>query len=133
MPEKFTGEAKKISDRDEEWWKTANKGDPKAVVPFYASNGTIVWPGESAAHGTAEITATLTKLFADYKNLELHFYPERIDVAQAGDMASDFGKVSFAYDDPKKGRVLETSKYVVVWQKVNGVWVVLYDCYNADE
>lgn len=123
---------------DEEWGKAATKAasttveDPKLledVVAFYAPDGSTVWPGERAKHGTAKIRATWKAGLKTFRSLK--FTPERIDVAKGGDLAIDFGKVAIG-QDTKKGRVTKPGKYVVVWKKVGRQWKVLYDCYNMN-
>jgi uncharacterized protein (TIGR02246 family) len=121
----------KIRALDAEWGDAACKKDLDAVVSFYAEDGSVVWPGAPAAHGIAKIRSAWKELFSQYKGLTLKFTPERIDVAEAGDMATDFGIVAFGHDTDK-GHVEETAKYVVTWKKVAGVWKVLYDCYNMN-
>src|SRR5580700_9993319 len=128
---KQSADEKAIRKLDEEWGDAACKYDLEAVIACYASDGSVVWPGSPAAHGTAEIRAAWKEMFKLYKGLTLKFTPERIDIAHDGDMAADFGKVAFGHHTPK-GHVQETAKYVVVWKKVRGVWKVLYDSYNMN-
>lgn len=129
---KHSADEKAIRKLDVEWGDAACKGDLNAVVAFYASDGSAVWPDAPAAHGTAKIRAAWKKSFDQIKGLTLKFTPERIDVARGADMATDFGKVSYGQDTPK-GHVVTIGKYVVVWKKVNGAWKVLYDCYNMNQ
>jgi ketosteroid isomerase-like protein len=121
---------KKIRQLDAAWGDAACKKELEAVVAFYAPNGSLVWPGAPAAHGTAKIRAAWSELLK-ISGLALRFTPERIDIAQYADIAVDFGRVDFQHD-AAKGRVEEISKYVVVWKKIDGTWKVLYDCYNAN-
>lgn len=127
---KHSADEKAIRKLDVEWGDAACKKDLKAVVAFYAPDGSVVWPGAPAAHGTAKIRAAWVELLKT-PGLSLRFTPERIDVADDGDMATDFGKVAFGHDTAQ-GHVRETAKYVVVWKKVEGAWKVLYDCYNMN-
>lgn len=126
-----TTDEQEIRKLDAAWGQAASRYDLDAVVGFYAQNGSVVWPGAPAAHGTAHIRAAWQQMFALYKGLTLDFTPERIDLAQGGQLAADFGKVAFGHDTPQ-GRVEETAKYVVVWKKVDNIWKVLYDCYNMN-
>lgn len=128
---KHSADEKAIRKLDVEWGEAACKKDLDAVVAFYAPDGSLVWPGAPAAHGTAKIRAAWDEMFREYKGLTLRFTPERIDVALDADLASDFGKVELGHDTGK-GHVKATAKYVVVWKKVDGAWKVLYDCYNMN-
>ena|ERR1035437_590671 len=129
---KPSDDKKAIRKLDVEWGRAATQGDLKAVVEFYARDGSVVWPDTPAQHGTAKIRAAWKSVYAAYKGLTLKFTAERIDIAQSGDVAVDFGKVAFGYIGPK-GRVMNIGKYVVVWKKVNGAWKVLYDSYNMNK
>jgi uncharacterized protein (TIGR02246 family) len=129
---KHSADEKAIRKLDVEWGDAACKKDLETVVACYARDGSVVWPGAPAAHGTANIRAAWKGIFKEFKGLTLKFTPERIDISHDGDMAVDFGKVAFGHDTPK-GRVEESAKYVVVWKKVRGAWKVLYDSYNMNQ
>lgn len=60
------------------------------------------------------------------------FIPERIVVAQSGDMATDFGRAEIDVTSPK-GTSKLVVKYLVVWKKVDGKWKVAYDMWNTNE
>lgn len=120
-----------IRKLDAEWGRAASSYDLEAVVSMYAPDGSLVWPGSPAVHGTDAIRTAWQEMFQQFQGLQLEFTPERIDFSQASDLAIDFGKVALSFE--KSGtRQSEDAKYVVVWKKVNGVWKVLYDCYNAN-
>ncbi len=121
-----------IRKLDEEWGKAASAKDLDAVVAFYAADGSLVWPGAPAAHGTDEIRANWQNMLKTTQGLSLRFIPERIVIADDGTLASDFGKVEFGHDPNEWVHIQETAKYVVVWKKVKGSWKVLYDSYNMN-
>lgn len=132
--QEMSADEEAIRKLDAEWSDAASGGvgNLDRVVAFYAPNGSTVWPGAPAAHGTKNIRKAWKNAFESFKDLKLKFGPTRIEVSQSGDMASDFGKVAMEYTKPRKGRVKEQAKYVVVWIKVDGAWKVLYDCYNSN-
>lgn len=121
-----------IRKLDEDWGKAASAKNLDAVVSFYAADGSLVWPGAPAAHGTDQIRANWQKMFKTIAGLHLRFIPERIVVSDDGTLASDFGKVEFGHDSSEWVHVQETAKYVVVWKKVKDSWKVLYDSYNMN-
>ena len=116
---------------DAAWGTAATAKDLDAVVGFYAGDGSLVWPGAPAAHGTAAIRDCWQTLMDTTPGLALRFDAERIVVSGDATLASDFGKVSFGHDVDGKP-VTEVGKYVVVWRKEAGAWKVLYDSYNMD-
>lgn len=121
-----------IRNLDEAWGKAASAKNLDAVVAFYAGDGSLVWPGAPAAHGTDHIRANWQKMFKTTPGLHLRFIAERIVISDDGTLASDFGKVEFGHDTNEGKHVQETAKYVVVWKKVKDSWKVLYDSYNMN-
>jgi ketosteroid isomerase-like protein len=120
-----------IRDLAVKWSAAVEKKDLDAIMSFYAPDATAVWPDAPAAHGSEPIRAAWMELLKT-PGLVLRFTPERIAVADAADIASDFGKVESEFDGPQ-GRVEDVAKYLVVWQKVNGEWKALYDSFNSNK
>ncbi len=129
--EKHKADEAAIRRLDEEWGKAASAKKLDAVVGFYAHDGSLVWPGEPAVHGTTHIRASWKKMIDTIPGLNLRFTPERIVISDDGSLASDFGKVEFGHEVDGKP-VMEIAKYVVVWRKEKGGWKVLYDSYNMN-
>ena len=126
-------EIKAIKALDAAWGDACCARDAKAVAAFYATNGTCVWPAQKAVYTRPEILKAWKKICAD-PNLKLRFFPKRITFSRSGDLASDFGVVKGAFSDEDTHKIIrQTFKYLVVWTKVTGKWMVLFDCYNYDE
>ena len=123
-------EEKKIRDLVQEWVEAANRKDVEAVLKFYRSDATLVWPGEPAKQ-KGDIEKALRKMLGD-AFIRLNFEPENITIAQNADMASDFGRFTYEYNDDKGPHKL-VEKYLVVWRKSDDGWKVFYDCYNSNE
>jgi len=126
-----TDDEQAIRDLDAQWGAAASRGDVDAVVALYAPDGSLVWPGEPAVHGTAAIRDAWHKMVKDYPKLSLRFTAERVVVSAGGDLASDFGRVDLGFDAPT-GRTAMSAKYLVVWRREGGAWKVLYDSWNTD-
>lgn len=129
--ERHKADEAEIRRLDEEWGKAATHKKLDAVVAFYAQDGSLVWPGEPAVHGTADIRASWKKMMDTIPGLNLRFTAERIVISDDASLASDFGKVEFGHEVDGKP-VMEIAKYVVVWRKEKGSWKVLYDSYNMN-
>jgi ketosteroid isomerase-like protein len=121
----------KIRELDVRWGEAACRKDLDAVVDVYASDGTLVWPGQEAVHGTDDIRKNWAEMLK-IPGLYLKFTPERLDVAEGGDLVIDFGRVDLG-QETEEGPVREVDKYLVVWQLVDGAWKVLYDSYNGNK
>jgi uncharacterized protein (TIGR02246 family) len=124
-------EEQAIRQLDDQWNAAIAKKDVEACVNIYAPDGVAMWPNVSAAKGTDAIRAVWTEMFKT-PNLTLVLTPEVVEIAQAGDIAIDVGKVQAEMDTPTGGHVMETAKYLVVWKKVNGAWKAQYDIFNAN-
>jgi uncharacterized protein (TIGR02246 family) len=127
MPAKKRKEtdAQALDRLNAEWGEAASRGDVDAVVALYAVDGSLVWPGTKAVHGTRGIKRAWKQMLAE--PVWIRFTSQRVVVS--GDLASDFGKVEMRM--PPKGPK-QTAKYLVVWKKVRGNWKVLYDAWNEN-
>lgn len=121
-------EEKAIRALDKAWGDAATAHRGRAVAGLYAPDGVCAWPDEKPIRGKAAILKAWTALCKD-KKLMLKFTPTRITIADAGDMASDFGVCRGRFG-AGSGTISAVFKYVVVWTKVRGSWKVLYDIYN---
>ena len=114
---------------NEQWGECASNGDVEGVVALYASDGTLVWPDAPAIHGTDAIRAAWTGMLAA-PGVWIKFTPTTVTFSNGGDLAVDFGVVQMRM--PPTGP-MQTAKYIVAWQKVDGCWKVLYDAWNSNE
>lgn len=128
---KHHAEEAAIRKLDAEWSEAAQKKNLDRVITFYATDGSVVWPGAPAAHGHTAIRASWEAAYKSTPNLYLRFEPTHIQISDSGDLASDFGVVFFAPNVPPTDTD-NVGKYLVVWQKQHGAWKVLYDCYNMN-
>jgi ketosteroid isomerase-like protein len=102
------------------------------IVEFYSPDASLLPDREPIATGKDAIREAWKRVVA-LPGFKMSFAPTRIDVAKAGDMASDIGIFTLTCENAT-GRVSTTvGKYVVVWQKQhNGLWRVTADIFNAD-
>lgn len=59
------------------------------------------------------------------------FTPQRIEIAQSGDLAADQGTAEIVFHSDKGDSTLAV-KYLGVWNRVDGQWKVLYDMWNTN-
>jgi len=123
-----TPDQQAITQLDVEWGKAASAGNVEGVVSLYADDGSLVWPDTNVIHGIDGIRQAWTGMLAP-PGVTMAFTPERIVVSESGDLATDFGVVTMQMPPTAPPMV---AKYLVVWQKVNGAWKVLYDAWNTD-
>ena len=120
-----------IRSLEEQWSSAANKKDLEATIGFYSANGATMWPDAPTSHGPAEIRAAWTEMFK-VPGINLKFIPDKIVVAQSGDMATDEGRALVGMTTPS-GPVVDTTKYLVIWAKENNTWKVAYDSYSSNK
>ncbi len=122
----LAAEEQAIRDLDAQWVAAVQAGDAAQCASFYAADGYYLEPGLEPAIGPEAIE----QAWADglgVPDSELTFGPVKIVVAQAGDMAWEYGTYQYAAPG-----IEDHGKYVVVWQKVDGEWKVVADIFNTD-
>ena len=120
-----------IRAQDSRFSAAAARLDVVATAALYAPDATILPPGLPAVHGPDAIRTMLAGLFTA-PGLSITLRPQRIDIAAAGDLATDQGEVEVGMNTAE-GPVIEVSKYLEVWRKVDGEWKLMYDTWNANE
>lgn len=120
-----------IRSLEEQWSAAANKKDLETTLSFYSPVGATMWPDAPASHGTMEVRAAWAEMFK-LPGISLKFLPDKITVAQSGDMATDEGRAIVGMTTPA-GPSVDTTKYLVIWKKESGTWKVLYDSYSSNK
>jgi hypothetical protein len=63
--------------------------------------------------------------------LKVSVVPERVEIAAAGDIATDVGRIESQLSAPA-GPVSVVSKYLHVWHKVGAEWKLYYSMSNSN-
>ena len=111
------------------WLDAVGAGDAERVASFYAHDGVFLVPNAPAAKGRTQVHGVWSQLLGA-PNLSLAWTPSSVEVAQAGDFASEVGTYRLSMDGPA-GRIEDDGKYVVVWRKRDGDWQVAADIFNS--
>jgi uncharacterized protein (TIGR02246 family) len=121
-------DAAAIRAGETQWAQDWKNHAVEPVVERYSHDADLMPPGMAPAHGADAIRAALTEVLADPK-FSLTFAPEKVVVANSGDLAYTTGKYSQTATDPKtKAVVHETGTYVTVYHKAaNGDWKAVAD------
>lgn len=123
-------EAAAIRALDARFGAAVARLDVVAATALYAPDASVMPPGLPTVRGTEAIRTMLAGLFTA-PGLSISLHPERIDISTAGDLATDAGTVEVGMNTAR-GPVIEGSKYLEVWRKVNGEWKLMYDTWNAN-
>ena len=103
-----------VVDANEDWVSAVRRGDAAGLATLYAEDGQLLAPGGEFLRGRREIQAYWQSLMdANVHEAEL----EMLDVDDYGDMALE--RTRYTMRDGH-GRVIDTGKYVLLWERVNG-------------
>jgi len=112
------------------WYKAYNAGDGAAVATLYAEDAVLNAPGAPAARGKASISEYYVKGAAESAAAGLALVDDPAsDVGVSGDLAWQSG--TFKITD-KMGATVDTGKYITVFQRKDGKWMIIRDTWNSD-
>jgi uncharacterized protein (TIGR02246 family) len=120
-----------IHARDAEYMRAVQAKDVKAAVALYAADGASLVANMPAAKGTAGLEKAFTEFFA-IPGMSLNWKESKIEVGSGGDLAYSYGAYEMTMTGPKGEPVKDIGKYMTVWKKVDGKWVVAVDMNNSD-
>jgi len=87
-------------------------------------------PGVPAAKGKAAIQAFIAKDSAESAKVGVAFSIDpKADVGTSGDLAWESGTYAVK---AKSGASVEIGKYLTVYKKTGGKWLIIRDTWNAD-
>jgi uncharacterized protein (TIGR02246 family) len=132
----FAGEASKdeaaIRAISPVWAKAYNAGDAKAISALYGEQAVLLPPSAPAAKGKAAILAYFAKDTAESAKAGVTFSLDpksKSDVGVSGDMGWESGTYAV---NAKSGAPVEVGKYLTVYKKSDGKWLIIRDTWNAD-
>jgi ketosteroid isomerase-like protein len=131
-----SADAKAIADQirasEAQWVKEYAAHDVGKAVAHYAPDAALMPSGNKRMIGTKAITDGLTGLVGD-PNFQLTFAPEKVEVAQSGDLAYTRGTYILRVTNPKtKQRATETGSYITTYKKqTDGSWKAVDDMVAA--
>ena len=112
------------------WVKAYNAVDAKAISGLYAEQAVLLPPGAPAAKGNAAIRAYLAKDMAESAKAGVTFSIDaKTDVGVSGDLGWESGTYAVK---AKSGASVEVGKYLTVYKKSGGKWLIIRDTWNSD-
>jgi ketosteroid isomerase-like protein len=111
------------------WNDAYNAGEVDKIVALYAEDAVLMPTNAPALIGRAAIKAFLTKDIATAKVEGLTDKDGIGDVGISGDLAWHAGTSSVI---GAAGKTVETGKYVEVWHRTTGKWLMVRDIWNDD-
>ena len=111
------------------WVEAYNSGDADKIVALYADDAILMPPDAAAATGHAAMKQYLTTDIAASKAAGVSFALDTDASGVSGDLAWHSGTFHVA---GANGASVGTGKYVEVWHKADGKWLMIRDAWNND-
>ena len=112
------------------WFKAYNAGDVDGVVALYADDAVLNIPGAPAARGRAAIRdAYVTDIAASAAAGVSNSQGANGEFGVSGDLGWEWN--TFTVRD-KSGTTVDAGKYVTVYGRKNGKWLIIRDIWNSD-
>jgi uncharacterized protein (TIGR02246 family) len=112
------------------WFTAMQAGDADAVVAFYSDDAVVSAPGAAPARGTAAIRELFANEIAGLKAAGLsQSSGANPEFAVSGDLGYEWN--TYTVKD-SSGKTVDTGKYLSVFGRRNGKWVIVRDIWNSD-
>ena len=98
------------------------------IESLMAPDSLLLVPGTPPIEGAKAVVETW-KAWGELSNVSMTFGAQRVEAAASGDLAYDYGSYTFAFDSDQ-GPFAEEGKYIVVWKKIDGAWMIAADIFN---
>lgn len=114
-----------IKKRNNIFMETYERGDAEGMAELYTDDGEVLPPNAETVKGK-EAVKNFWQATMDLgiKAIKL----ETGEVEQHGDTANEVSKATLMGPDQQ---VLDQSKYIVIWKRVNGEWLLHRDIFNS--
>lgn len=104
--------------------------DEAAIAALYAPDGSLLPSTMPKLTGREAIAAFFAEL--EPAQAVLTLTPVAVAVAAGGDLAVEEGTWTWANPNPDGTTARDNGKYVVVWRKLDGTWLMQTDIWNSD-
>ena len=118
-----------MHDATDQWVAAYNAGDVDKIVAMYADDAIMMPPDSTSLKGHEAMKAYLASNIAATKGGGFGFALDSDSAAVTGDSGWHSG--TFHVTD-SKGATAATGKYVEVWHKADGKWLMVRDIWNND-
>ncbi len=106
------------------WIEAFGAKDIDAMTALYAEDSVLLPPNAPAIFGRDAISATIQEMFAAGLSIEL----ENLEVKVIGDLGYKAGRYRTTAKD---GSLIDRGKYIEIWSKIDGNWVIHRDIWNS--
>ncbi len=117
-----------IQKLDDAWTAAFNKGDAAAIAAMYAEDAYVLPPGHDMVEGRSAIEGFWQQAIQQLGNAKL----VAVNVLPLGPRAArEIGTVTLETKSRPSQQVV--GKYVVVWRKIGGRWLLAADIWNMNK
>jgi uncharacterized protein (TIGR02246 family) len=117
-----------IQALENDWAKASTVKDVATIVAFYADDAVSMSNNKPMITGKAAIQKEVEEEFAKRKEASVVAF-ETLNVFGNENLVTETGKTT---SKNAAGEVIYDGKYMAVWEKRNGKWLVISDIYNDD-
>lgn len=115
-----------IQQRNKVFMETYKRGDASGMAELYTENGEVLPPNAETAKGKEAVKSfwqALMDMGIASVKLEVR------EVEQHGDTAIELSNATLS---GANDQVLDQAKYIVVWKRRNGDWLLHWDIFNSN-
>jgi uncharacterized protein (TIGR02246 family) len=106
------------------WMEAFSAKDIDAMTALYAEDAVLLPPDAPAIFGRDAISASMQEMFAAGLGIEL----EDLEIKVSGNLGYKAGRYRIVAED---GSLIDRGKYIEIWSKVDGSWVLHRDIWNS--
>ncbi|MDB6162821.1 MAG: hypothetical protein JWL98_253 [Xanthomonadaceae bacterium] len=114
---------------DKDWATAYNAGDADRIVAMYAKDAVVMPPDVPAVSAPSALHDFLVKDTATSKKAGITLTINDGASGSSGNLGWHSGTFSVA---DATGKAVGTGKYVEIWERQNGKWVMIRDIWNND-
>ena len=115
-----------IEEANRQFYKSAAKGDSRAMAALYSAQGQVMAAGSDPLVGPEAIEKFWRgALQSGIAGVKL----TTVDIFGSGAQVSEVGRYELL---DKTGKMLDRGKYIVIWQHEHGHWKLLRDMFSTN-
>ncbi len=112
------------------WFKAHAAGDVDAIAALYSDDAILSIPGAAPIRGIAGIREALQK---DFRDMAAAGLSQTSGTSPEFGVSGDIGHEWNTYIlKDKSGKTIDTGKYLSVFARRNGKWMIIRDIWNSD-
>jgi uncharacterized protein (TIGR02246 family) len=119
--------SEEIMAANDSFMKAIKAEDVKTLVSLYTEEARVMPPNLPVVEGKENIVQMWE---ASFEMGSMHLQLKTISAEAFGATAIEEGKYKVLSPD---GQVLDTGKYIVIWKKVGGKWLLHQDIFNTSQ